>query len=284
MNKLLVPFDFSIYASNALDYAVSLAAQINASITVFHTFQVESVSPMTAESGVSTTYSQAVADKEKAVLNDRIKAVLGKYSNKFYLEKPEKIEFETFVRNGGFEDSMKRHLEYASYNLVVMGTRGAFGWEEIFGGSNTSQIAKKIDANVLVVPIESLYEGIHHIVYASDFEKQDTDKLSEVATFNEFFDAKITCLHVTNDASKAKKDQNKIKELEAEFQTLGKGVRFIQIMNVQVEDAIFEYAEDNDAEILVVNPRKLGIIGKIFHESMTNKMTMHTSMPLLVMK
>jgi nucleotide-binding universal stress UspA family protein len=284
MNKLLVPFDFSVYAENALNYAVALASQINASVTVFHTFQVKDLVPAVGKTGTSTTYSQAIADKEKNVLNNKLTEVLHKFSNKFYLEKPEKIKFETFVRDGNFEELVQRHLQHTNYNLIVMGTKGAFGWEEAISGSNTSQIAKKINANVLVVPIEGVYEGIHHMIYASDFDKQDTDKLNQVITFNDFFEARITCLHVTDDASKVERDHNKMKELENKFQNIGKNIQFAQILDIEVEDAIFDYAEKVDAEILVVNPKERSVIGGFFHESMTNKMTMHTSMPLLVVK
>jgi len=133
MNKLLVPFDFSAYAINALEYAIGLAAQTESQVTVFHTFQMAVAAPAGNEGGPTLTYLQNSIEEEKEKIVQRIEDHLNAYRDKFYLGTNDTIQFEVMVRSGKFEDSLKRHLSHKPYNMVIMGTEGAFGWEEIFG-------------------------------------------------------------------------------------------------------------------------------------------------------
>lgn len=285
MNKLLVPFDFSVYASNALNYAVDLASQTNAQVTVFHTFQMAIAAPLGKEEGPSLTYKQAVTNKEKEEISTKIEGLLAStYTDKYYLGTNKQIQFEIIVRSGEFEETMKDHVANKPYNLIVMGTEGAFGWDDVFGGSHTSHIVKGIQANILVVPIEASYRSIKHIVYASNFDQFDEVALTELQGFNSFFDAKITCLHISNQVDQVEKDQQQLQALERKFTHSTAPIDFALVTDDQVEDALFNYARKTKADLLTVIPQEHGILGSLFHDSLTNSMAMHTDLALLVIK
>lgn len=284
MNKLLVPFDFSVYATNALEYAIGLASQTEAEITVFHSFEMAVSAPAGEDLGPTLTYKQAIIGEEKENITKKIEDLLQAYKDKFYLGTNKQIILDVIVRSGRFEESLKRHLSHKPYNLIIMGTEGAFGWEEVFGGSHTSHIAENTNTNLLVIPIEAYYKGIKQIVYATNFDDLDISALSDLQDFNEFFEARITCLHISDKSKNVVTDQNKLEQLETTFSTSKQHIQFALLLDEDVEESIFNYARKTQADLLTILPQDHGVIGSIFHDSLTKNMSMHTDLPLLIMK
>lgn len=284
MNKLLVPFDFSVYATNALEYAISLAACTEAEVTVFHTFQIAVSAPAGEDLGPTLTYKQAMIKEEKDRITSQIEDMLQAYSDKFYIGKNERVQFDVVVRSGNFEECIQRHVAHKPYNLIVMGTEGAFGWEEVFGGSHTSHIVKDVNAHVLVIPIEAYFNNVHHIIYATNFDNLDEAALKELLNFNDYFEAKMTCLHINSKPEDVMDDQTKLQELKDNFKYSKHPMQFELVMDSDVEEAIFNYARKHRADILAVLPQEHGFIGSFFHDSLSKNMSMHTDLPLLIIK
>ena len=54
-------------------------------------------------------------------------------------------------------------------------------------------------------------------------------------------------------------------------------------LNNAVEDALDEFIEENEAQLLINISKKHGWLYKIFNPSFTNKLAFHTSVPLMVL-
>jgi len=108
--------------------------------------------------------------------------------------------------------------------------------------------------------------------------------LRDIEAFNEFFGARITCLHVSSKSNKVPEDQDQLRELESKFADSKSEIKFAMVMDEDVENAIFSYAYNVDANILAMFAQDHGPMGSFFHDSMTKSMSMHTELPLLVLK
>lgn len=283
MNTLIVPFDFSVHAENALGYAIGLAQQIHASVTVFHVFDV----PVPAGyEDASLTYNMALASQEKKKRQTRLDRFIENLGEIYYLgSSSEQVVITTEVRQDELEESLLDFLTHRPHNLVVMGTKGVQGWEEMLQEkSNTATIAELANISVLVVPLQAQFNGIRHILYALNFDKRDLGVIQEISDFNQLFNGKITCLHVSQ-AHTEDTDQDKMEALED--QAIAKGlenIRFEVVEEENVEQTLFSYAQENQADILAVMPQKRNLLNSLFHKSMTKQLTHHTNMPLLVIK
>ena len=282
MSKLIVPFDFSVHAENALGYAIGLAQNIGASITIFHVFDV----PVpTGYEDASLTYNMALANQERKKLQARLDTFIEGLGKIYYTGTTDLVQFNTVIRQSDLEDGLTAHLKHNNHNLVIMGTRGVQGWEELLKeSSNTANMAELAHTSVLVVPLGAKYEGVRHIIYASNFDRKDASILQELSGFNDFFGAKMTCLHVANDAS----DEATLEQLEILSNKVDnrgiEGIDFKITEDDNVEQALFSFAQDHSADMLAVMPKERDLFSSLFHRSISKQLTHHTTMPLLVIK
>lgn len=280
MNTLLVPFDFSIYAENALNYAVGLAQNTEASITLFHAFEV----PVPAGyEDASLTYNMALANEEKKKLKLRLEEVAAAYKDSVYIGTTKPVEFQVEVKRDDFEEAIADFLKLHPHNLVIMGTKGMQGWEELVDESNTAIISEVINTSVLVVPVQASFEGIQHTVYGSNLDKKDSLVLNDLRDFSEFFGGRITCVHVRVKPDVKDKDWQSVEQLEHIFENTD-NVTFQVIASPSAEQGLFSFAKSNNADLLAVKPQDHGLIGSLFHKSVTKQLAHHTDMPLLIVK
>lgn len=282
MNKLFVPFDFSVFAENALQYAVSMAQRIEASVTVFHIMQV----PIPAGyEDASLTYNMAIATKEKQSLQKEITKVLLSYQESYYVGTSNPVTFDVEIRQSKLGLGIKEYMKHHPHQLIIMGTKGMQGWEDMFEESNTATLSNQIDAPILVVPAQATFTGISQMVYASNFDAKDLRLLQEVSEFNELFEGRVICLHVAKDSEEALTARKRMDVLAnaAKKHDL-ENVKFDVVVNKDVEVGLFDYAKAAEVDLLIAKPQEHGVIGSLFHKSLTRQLIHHTDLPLLVIK
>ena len=86
--------------------------------------------------------------------------------------------------------------ENKDIDLVVMGSNGASGLDEILIGSNTEKVVRHSNVPVLVVKQELEQLEINDIVFASNFEEENLHAFQKAKTFADSFDAKLHLLYV----------------------------------------------------------------------------------------
>ena len=157
MKNILVPTDFSDCANYAVETAVELAKKSNAAIHFLTVYDLLS--------------NQALEQKKKFAL-----AQLG--AN--YLNKG--ITIHTSYVKGKFVKSINDYAKGNDIDLIVMGSHGASGLNEIMIGSNTQKVVRNIHFPVLVVKQEVENIDFKNIVFASDFS------LKEQVVFERFLE------------------------------------------------------------------------------------------------
>jgi nucleotide-binding universal stress UspA family protein len=104
--------------------------------------------------------------------------------------------------------------------------------------------------------------------------------------FNGFFEGRVTCLHVNRlDGDKGMRSAEKMAQLAQLAQDAGlQGVHFEVVEADTVEQGLFAFAHEANADLLVVRPQDHGVLGSIFHKSVSKQLSNHTNLPLLIMK
>ena len=128
MNTILVPTDFSKNAKNALDYAIVLAKKESAKIILVHAFHVLYITPDLPVEFLADEIDivETTANKQLKVLSEKVKS--------------ENLECEIINKQDFILDLILDVTKIKKPNLIVMGTKGASGLEEVFMGSNTAKI------------------------------------------------------------------------------------------------------------------------------------------------
>ena len=278
MKKILFPTDFSEAANNAFIYALNVANKINASILTLHTYTLPDV-------GTALGFT------------------LPSHLKEFY-DSIDINEFETFksalpalrkiADDNGFDQINIKHAlesgvdavttilevtERENVDFIVMGTKGAKGFKEIFGGTNAARVMEQANCPVLVVPSKAnLNSSIGKIAVTTEFSKDEEKAFEKVLDFAHNLGASTECINV--DLFHTHQYLDRMAILQKQFSDK-KDLTFKVLEGNQLEPTIMKYLIDNEVDLLIMLTHKRSFIEDLFHYSITKKMAYHSSVPIM---
>jgi len=282
MNKILVPIDFSDNAINAFKFAIEIAKELESSITLFNSYPIDIPMGMEYSSGI---YMQTLNAEIKYDRKIRLMEVAEKYGDATYNTNGKKLEIFHEVQEGVTADSISDFATEHGMDMIIMGTKGATGLEEVLLGSITVSVIEKVNIPVFVIPEDSTFKGLKKIVYATDFNKNDVEVIETLQHLGEYFESEITCLHINTDPMLSYADDINMNILKRNyFFTPVNQLNFKILTDKKVEHGIEDYMEKNDIDLVVVTPQERKFIENLFHTSISKKLAFHSKIPVLIAK
>jgi nucleotide-binding universal stress UspA family protein len=143
ISKILVPVDLSSCSRTALDYALSLGAELGAKIQVLYVtdlprFRAE---PRVAVSGGSVTLREYALGEARAELGAFLEQ----------LDAAQRARITTAVEAGSPRDGILAHAKSEGSDLIVMGTHGRTGRVHALAGSVAESVVRMASCPVLTV-------------------------------------------------------------------------------------------------------------------------------------
>lgn len=263
MKTILVPTDFSENADKALKFAIDIAKDLGAKIILVNAYDL----PYS-----STMMTTSILD----LLKESAEKGLAKASN--YVE-THGVEHSSRAQMGNPIRVVKECAKNYNADLIVMGTKGASGIEEVLLGSNTASILHTVQCPVLAIPAEAQFIDIKKITYSADFNsKKDGSALKDLATLAKLFKASIEIVHVQdNDEHKGTPRDKFAEALEGIEHT------FHILPEQEIEKAIDDFADAENADMIAVLTRKYGFFEGLFHKSVSSKIAYHSKIPVLAL-
>lgn len=273
IKQILVPTDFSDCAINALEYALKFAKQINpqAEITILNAYTV----PL-AYTDFHFAYDVGESEED---IKKFIDSEFNKLEEKLPLLK--EFEYETIKTENYVKDAVEEYSLENPVDLIIMGTKGASGVDEVILGTNAHRVIKAELAPVLVIPEDAQYEDIKNIALSSDYKGIISELLEPVKAIRQAYASKIHLIHVSQEPMLAQDKADEAKNLEMHLKGLPHQYHFM--VNKNVEEGIDEFAEKNKIDLLVVLPRKKGLFESLFGKSESKSLIFHTKVPLLAL-
>jgi len=276
MQTILFPTDFSENAKRAYKYALHVAAETGASITTLHVYDA----PVISSVMLPNTGQRILEQKEAAE-----KAAHSKSAEELHqiavAEGLDNVSVTHLFEAGGPIDTILTVAKELDSSVIIMGTKGASGLDEIFVGSVTAQIIELADRPVLAVPVNAVYSDVKNIVYASNYAAVDEGTVSKTLELAEDFKAHVHCIHVNTDGVSEVKQLAVLREKFAEHKN---HLTFNIVDNSSVISGINSYVEDNKINMILMYTKKHNFFEKLFLTSYTRKMAFHTEVPLLILK
>jgi nucleotide-binding universal stress UspA family protein len=178
-------------------------------------------------------------------------------------------------------------LESESYNpdVIIIGTRGQGEKENDLIGSVTAKIIEDTKVPVLVIPEDSLYQGIAtiNILYATNFDDSDYKAIQKLMNIISPFDIRLFCVHIgtidSNVWDKVKMDglKEKLKTQYADYE--------IECSVIEEDDflkGIQELIRVKKIDIISLVTHKRNLLSKLLNPSLARKVLFHTNIPFLV--
>ncbi|MFT3703584.1 MAG: universal stress protein [Agriterribacter sp.] len=271
MKTIIIPTDFSPIAINATNYAIDMALAVNASILLFHVYQV----PVAF---TSTEVAMPMID-----INEMEKINVEKLEGvKRQLEHitSGKIKIDTELRMGVLSNELEDICKTVNPFAVVMGNKGAGVVERLLVGSSALSALKHIDAPVLIVPSGAIFKEIKKIGFACDFKHiNEAMPADSIQLWAKTFNAELEILNV-NESGKHPASESKQKEILQGLLS-ETAPKFFFINNPDVEKGINEFAENNNVDLLIVIPRKHNLLESLFQKNHATELAFHSHIPIL---
>jgi len=192
----------------------------------------------------------------------------------------EKINVDEYqidlIAERGFDDGVVIDFIRANgIDLVVLGK----GNVNNLIGSFTASIAHNSPVGVFIVPEDYECNDIKKIVFATDLLGVNKKMLITLIDFVKQNDSELLILNVYKNK---KPDSN---DYEEHVNGYLRGIKhsFYYVENKNVIEGITHFAEEQKADQLVILNRKDSLIERLFHVSMTQKLTTHSKRPIMVL-
>ncbi|MBZ9730977.1 universal stress protein [Salegentibacter sp. JZCK2] len=275
MKKILLPTDFSENAYNAISYALKAFQDEECTFYLLNTY-----TPVLYDSEYilynSTQPNLADAYKKNSLAG--LRKVERKINRDF---KNSKHKFEKISAFNLLIDEMKEQLNSKEIDLVVMGTQGATGAEEILIGTNTVHAINKLKAPLLMIPSEYEYHPPVNILFPTDFDLHfSAPQLDPILIFARNHTSKINMLHVflgkdlDEEQEKNKKNLSKIlKDITHQFYT---------VEDKSVTKAIKKFQEQNTVDLVLMVNNKRSFFENLLFRPVVNKIGFHIKVPFMV--
>lgn len=198
-----------------------------------------------------------------------------------------------FFKGIELEDSVQFHKAYDGIideskkqgaNLIVMGSKGASGIEEMLVGSNTEKVVRNSDVPVLVIKEDIKNFKIENIVFASNFKFDNRSAFQKILDFSQLFNAKIHLLKINtiHNFETTKDSSDAIRNFIEGYDL---GDFSLNIYNdLSIELGILNFSKVIDADIILLNTHGRRGLAHLFNGSIGEDLTNHAKLPVLTFK
>lgn len=278
MKNILIPTDFSENSWNATRYAIELFQNEECIFHLLNTYTPAIASSRfmaaTANGGMLENTARLSSKRGLKNLIDNIKKA---YSNP-------KHSFKTRSSFSFLVDEIKETIEKQNIDLIVAGTKGASGLEEVFMGSNAVRIIKSVKyCPVLAVPQYFEFVTPNEIAFATDFNRFYTkSELQPLRDMAKTFNATIRIVHVQYEIKALTElQQFNLNMLRKYLGNVEHYVHTVSELN-SISKTFEVFAEELDIHLLAMLNYQHSYLEKITREPIIKRLAFHTQVPLLV--
>jgi nucleotide-binding universal stress UspA family protein len=264
--------DFSPLSKVAMQYALKMAAPLEASFTILNIVRVEGIPKANLRTKQIEKSVASISQEEGDNLVKELRSqVKGNYELVF---KP--------VKARTVSEMVRKYVSKHPTNMVVMGLQGASAMKKARLGGTTVSVIDECPVPVLAIPELARYQDLKHIVYASDL-KNIQKELDIIVEFAKIFGSAVHMIHVAPVMDK--KVEAAIHSVEDIIQKINYDkLDFKLILEEDVTMAIAGYIKETKADLLTTFTHKLSLEEKIFGRSVTRRVAYQAITPLLAVK
>jgi nucleotide-binding universal stress UspA family protein len=273
MKRILVPTDFSKHSEYALKVASQIAKKNNGEIFLVHMLEL----PTSGNDAISTAHEipELMLFKNAAV--NKLDAMM----EATYLEGvkiAKMIQFEMAF------DGIVKNAKAHDIDLIIMGSHGASGFQEMFIGSNTEKVVRNSDIPVLVIKRDEDPFSAQKFVFASDFSDEAKIPFQKAMAFAQGFGAH---LHLVNINTPNNFKSTKVAEqiMNTFLEGIDTSAMSTHIYNdVNVEKGILHFAKSIDADLIGMSTHGRKGLSHFFNGSISEDLVNHAKRPVITFK
>lgn len=274
MKKVLLPTDFSENAYNAIKYAVQLLKDEDCIFYLLNTY-----TPIIYDNSYliynasHPTLSEIYRDNSLRGLRKVEKRIKNEFPN-------EKHEYRKVASFNMLADEINEQVKEKEIDLIVMGTKGATGAEEILLGTHTVHAIKRAIVPLLAIPSGFEFIPPKDILFPTDYEVEYGELLGILKNLLSTYNASLHILHVYFGKALTEEQETAKKKLEEIFSDHAH--HFYSISKKNVPGAINDFQKENNVDLLTMINNKHSFFENLLFRPVINQLGFHIRIPFLV--
>ena len=271
---ILVPCDFSNLSRLAFQSGIKLAECTGGKVTLLHVIAAggDVLVDISGNLIESSEMDLSMVKSEMDIAREKIDSMIksARYEN---------VDFK--VLPGQIEEVVTHETSISNYDLVIMGTHGAYGLKELFVGSHTEHVAMKSHAPVLA--IKNPDHSFKDIVFAASFAEAIIIP-TIVLQFQKCFNANLHLLNVETKDSTINKQEvsNRMNEVGSKYQIPVERLHIVP--GFDVETGIENFCTDKNIGLVVMETKGRTGINRWINGCISAGLVNHTPFALLTFK
>jgi nucleotide-binding universal stress UspA family protein len=270
MKPIIAATDFSANSLNAVNYAADMAMAMHGFLILLHVYQL----PISAtEIPVQLDTMGMINEAENEM--KRVRQMVEHRTKRMLI-------IETEVRAGIFFNELESFSAHKAPYAVVMGCQGTTPAERFLFGTHVVYAMKHLKWPVIAVPPNSKFTSIKKIGLACDFNHVvDYTPVEELRKLVQDLNA---TLFVLNTGKTDAFDPELVFQSGLVQEMLAPLHPFYHfIANDSVDKGIIDFAEGNELDMLIVLPKRHGLIDSLMHRSHTKQLVLHSHVPVMAL-
>ncbi|EAR00078.1 universal stress protein [Maribacter sp. HTCC2170] len=278
MKNIILPTDFSDNAWNAIFTALKIFENVDCNFILLNTYEPKMTNLLGKKSRerLGVIYD-SLSENSNIQLDKSIQYLSQNHKRTNH-------EFELVSVSNNVDQAINQLLLEREIDLIVMGTKGASGAKEVFMGSNTVRVIKKIRfCPILAVPDEHDFKRLNAVVFPTNFThvigEEDLQSILEMASI---WNAKINVLQIAEEYVLSEMQKKNKELLSKRLNGLDHQFHRVEMWN-NVADAVNDFSKKEDIDLIVLINYPHTFLEKLTRESVIRKMAFHTKIPILIL-
>ncbi len=268
--KILIPTDFTVQAEFAYLMVKKMEEKTAIDIHFLHVLDVPDTVSMTANGNIETCGEIDVnyVIKQKEIAERKLANLKTLYGS----------HIQTHLVLGKVTDAILNFSEANHFDMIVMGTKGAWGIKEKISGSETQIIARRSKTPLLSLMCDRSDLVIQNILLVHNFSNPAPEDLKLMHKLISAFGTKLHLLQITSGNIAAEKAA--VEENMKKFATLNNISSFEchLINDKDVENGVIHFNQMLNMDIICIGTHGKG---GLFHQSATEKLINHLFKPII---
>ncbi|MDN3666552.1 universal stress protein [Algibacter miyuki] len=276
MKRIIVPIDFSEQSEYALKTAARLAKKHDAEILVLHMLEIDNLALTASASrlGEQTVYFLKIAEQR-----------FEKFLNKPYLKD---VKITPIIKHFKVFSEVNDVAKEREADIIIMGSHGTSGVQEMFIGSNTEKVVRNSEIPVLVVKNNIPDINFEVIVLACDFSKESMAPYINTVKMFEKIVSKIYVVHVNLPNEKFRSSVELEKRAVDFFNKADGHLKRMEdvhyVADYTVDEGILSFSNKYGADLIVMPTHGRKGLAHFFQGSVSEDVVNHSTLPVLTLK
>lgn len=273
IKKIMVPVDFSATSGHALEHAAWLAANAHCELLLAH---ILPPNPYYFETSDPQVLPEDLEESKKFA-EEKIHDLMRMCSDKYG------VNARYRIRNGKIADELIELAAKEKTDLIMMGTHGAKGLEEILIGSNAQQLVSRGPCPVITFQPEKRKTGFSNIVLPIERSRHSREKVDIAIHLAVLCQSKIHILGLLDNDNKGEYEKLQVVLDQVQKAVSRAEISFTRhtVNGKNIASEAMKYADKTDADLVMVLAEDESVLGRFDLGPFSRHIVNHSPIPVM---